>query len=133
MSQTWPLSLFFFLSCICLLTKEKTLHGQQVEGENTGKLKTSSEQAKKSQTNKVRHGNKWWLIETTSNEEDETTNNEEGGTTNNQEGGEYGEDLILTTVPTTCVPGKFMIISQNVMLSTHFIRGEGGRGLQTFL
>ena len=41
-----------------------------------GKLKTTSEQEKKSQTNKVRHRNKWWLIETTSNEE----------------GGEYGVD-----------------------------------------
>ena len=107
-------------------------HDQKVERQKNEKLKTSSEQEKKSQTNKVSHRNKWWLIETTSNEEGETTNNEEGGTTNNEEGGEYGEDLILTTVPTTCVPGKFMIISQNVMLSTHFIRGEGGRGLQTF-
>jgi len=88
-------------------------HDQQVERQRNGKLKTTSEQEKKSQTNKVRQRNTWWLIETTNNEEDETTNNEEGETTNNEEGkttnneegGEYGEDLILTTVPATCVPG----------------------------
>ena len=34
-----------------------------------GKLKNTSEQAKKSQTNKVEHRSKWWLIETTNNEE----------------------------------------------------------------
>ena len=59
-------------------------HGQKVEGQKIGQLKTTSEQAKKSQTNKARHRNKWWLIE--------TTNNEEGETTNNEEGGEYGVD-----------------------------------------
>ena len=59
-------------------------HDQQVEGQRNGKLKTSSEQAKKSQTNKAGHRNKWWLIE--------TTNNEEGETTNNEEEGEYGLD-----------------------------------------
>ena len=56
--------------------------GQQVERGKHGKLKTTSEQVKKSQTNKVGHRSKWWLIE--------TTNNEEGGTTNNEENGEYG-------------------------------------------
>ena len=63
-----------------------------VEGQRNGKLKTSSEQAKKSQTNKARHRNKWFLIETTNNEEGGTTNNEEGETTNNEDGGEYGMD-----------------------------------------
>ena len=84
-------------------------HGQQVESEKNGKLKTTPEEAKKSQTNKVRHRSKWWLIEitnneegkitnneeveTTNNEEDGTTNNnEEGETTNNEEGGDYGVD-----------------------------------------
>ena len=66
--------------------------GQQVERGKHGKLKTTSEQAKKSQTNKVGHRSKWWLIETTNNEEGETTNNEEGKTINNEEGGEYGVD-----------------------------------------
>ena len=39
-------------------------HGQRVEREKIGKLKTTSEQAKKSQTDKVGHRSKWWLIET---------------------------------------------------------------------
>ena len=63
-------------------------HGQQVESEKNGK----SEQAKKSQTNKVGHRSKLWLIETTNNEEGETTNDEEGEATNNEEGEEYGVD-----------------------------------------
>ena len=81
-------TLIVLLSCLCLFTKGKIGYGQQVERQKYRKLKTSSEQAKESQTNKVRHRNKWWLIETTSNEEGETTNNEEGGTTNNNEEGE---------------------------------------------
>ena len=87
MSPIWPLSLIFSLSCLCFLSEGKMAHSH-------GKLKPTSEQAKKSQTNKVGHRSKWWLIETTSNkeggttnnEEDETTNNEEGKTTNNEEG-----------------------------------------------
>ena len=67
-------------------------HDQKVERQKNEKLKTSSEQEKKSQTNKVSHRNKWWLIETTSNEE----------------GGEYGEDY---QVPAPC--GKFLTILQN--------------------
>ena len=64
-------------------------HGRRFERGEHGKLKTTSEQAKKSQTNKARHRNKWFLIETT----------------NNEEGGEYGEDY---QVPAPC--GKFLII-----------------------
>ena len=60
--------------------------GQQVERGKHGKLKTTSEQVKKSQTNKVGHRSKWWLIETTNNEEGGTTNDEEGKTTNDEEG-----------------------------------------------
>ena len=71
-------------------------HDQQVDRKKYRKLKTPSEQAKETQTNKVRQRNKWWLIETTSNEEGETNNNEEGG--------EYGEDY-QHTVPIT-VPAK---------------------------
>ena len=83
----------FFLSCICLLTEGKVAHGQQENGKST-----RAEQAK----NKVRH-HKWWLIETT----------------NNEEGGEYGMDYQDNddAVPTTCGPGEFMIISQSVMRS----------------
>ena len=84
-------SLILFLSCLCFLAE-----------------------GKKKKTNKARHRNKWWLIETT----------------NNEEGGEYGMDYqdndysetIKTTVPTT-VPtkcSKFMTISQNVMLKMYF-------------
>ena len=50
-------------------------HGHRVERGEHGK-RITSQQAKKSQTNKVRHRNKWFLIETT----------------NNEEGGEYGVD-----------------------------------------
>jgi len=92
-------------------------HGQKVEGQKIGKLKTTSEQAKKSQTNKVRHRKKWWLIETTNdeegansnNEEGQTMNNEEGGTTNNEDSGEYGvdyQDFNGNGNPTNCRPGK---------------------------
>ena len=79
------------------------------------KIGEHTKQAKKSQTNKVGHRSKWWLIETTNNEEGETTNNEEGGTTNNEEGGktnneeggttnneegrEYGEDYQVPPAP----------------------------------
>ena len=48
-------------------------HRQSVKRQKIGE---HTKQAKKSQTNKVGHRNKWWLIETTSNEE----------------GGEYGVD-----------------------------------------
>ena len=41
----------------------------QVEGEKIEKLKTKSEQAKKSKTNKVGQRNKLWLIKTTNNNE----------------------------------------------------------------
>ena len=78
-------------------------HGQRVESEKNGKLKTTPEQAKKSQTNKVRHRNKWFLIETTKNEEGETTNNEKGG--------EYGEDYQVPVPRLKC--GKFMTLPQN--------------------
>ena len=91
-------------------------HGHQVERKKIGKLKTTSEQAKKSQTNKVGHRSKWWLIKTTNNEggdkhgvdnQDNNTDNEIHTdnnnvrqrnkwwlikTTNNEEGGEYGMD-----------------------------------------
>ena len=53
MSPSWPLSLILFLSCLCFLAE-----------------------GKKKKTNKARHRNKWWLIETT----------------NNEKGGEYGVD-----------------------------------------
>merc|ERR1712179_615692 len=91
MSPTFPLSLILFFSCLCLFTEGKMTIGQQVEGQRNGKLKTTSEQEKKSETDNVRHRNKWWLIE--------TTNNEEGETTNNEEGGEYGEDYQVPVVP----------------------------------
>ena len=89
----------------------------QVEGEKIGKLKTRSEQAKKSETNKVGQRNKLWLIKTTNNNEggdkhgviyqDNNTDNEIHTdndnvrqrnkwwlikTTNKEEGGEYGVD-----------------------------------------
>ena len=89
----------------------------QVEGEKIEKLKTKSEQAKKSKTNKVGQRNKLWLIKTTNNNEggdkhgvdyqDNNTDNEIHTdnnnvrqrnkwwlikTTNNEEGGEYGVD-----------------------------------------
>merc|ERR1712179_405186 len=94
-----PLSLILFFSCLCLFTegKDKMADGQQVERQQYRKLKTTSEQAKKSQTNKVGHRNKWFLIETANNEEGGTTNNEEGA--NNEEGGDYGEDY---QVPAPC-------------------------------
>ena len=47
MSPTWPLLFFFFL---CLLTKEKMAHAEQVESEKN-------------------EGSKSWLIKTTNNEE----------------------------------------------------------------
>merc|ERR1712074_128006 len=59
-------TLIVLLSCLCFFTEGKIGYGQQVERQKYRKLKTSSEQAKESQTNKVRHRNKWWLIETTS-------------------------------------------------------------------
>ena len=71
--------------------------GHQAERQRNGKLKTTSEQAKKSQTNKAGHRNKWWLIETT----------------NDEEGGEYGLDYQHAAPLPTPKCGKFMTISQN--------------------
>ena len=65
MSPTWP----FLVAYLCLLImEEKMAHRQKIGGR--------TKQAKKSQTNKVGHRSKWWLIKTT----------------NDKEGGEYGVD-----------------------------------------
>ena len=53
-------------------------HGDQVGRQKIEKLKPTPEQPKKSQANKVRERNKWWLIETT----------------NDEESGEYGVDYL---------------------------------------
>ena len=101
----------FFLSCICLLTEGKVAHGQQENGKST-----RSEQAK----NKVRH-HKWWLIETT----------------NNEEGEEYGVDYhtvaivpLTTPVPTCagkligygpCPVGKYITVEQECEVAAHVL------------
>ena len=72
-------------------------HGHQDVRKKIGKLKTTSEQAKKSQTNTIGHRSKWWLIETS----------------NDEEGGEYGLDYQDVAPLPTPKCGKFMTISQN--------------------
>ena len=65
MSPTFPL-LIFILSCLSLLTEENIAHGQKVTKHKNRRRPT--EQAKNSQTYKVRHKNRLWKIKTINEE-----------------------------------------------------------------
>jgi len=88
MSPTFPL-LIFFLSCLCLLTEEKTVGGGNQVKKHTNQ-KRATQEAKISKPYKIKHRNTLWKIKTTNEEDGEN------------HGVEFGEDYQDSDVPCSC-------------------------------